>query len=293
MESDKPWHLRYRQGKREQMTNDKLSAEIIQQDLRTRVLGQRVVYYERIGSTNDAARQLADAGEPEGTLVLADDQSAGRGRLGRSWIAPAQSSLLMSLILRPGLAPAHAARVTMAVALGACDALPAATGLPAQIKWPNDLLVRGKKCAGILAESGIVGERLEYVIVGIGVNVNFAAAAAGLPRDATTLADELGKQCPRVELAQAILRSVEAYYLRLGAGEDLREEYRNRLATLNQFVRAQTAQRTEEGVAIEIDENCALILQRADGSSVLLLAGDVTLSSHGSSETRGAQKPGR
>lgn len=243
------------------MINDRLSAEIVQQDFRTRVFGQRVVYYERIGSTNDAARQLADAGEPEGTLVLADDQSAGRGRLGRSWIAPARSSVLTSLILRPGLAPVQAPRATMAVALGVCDALRTTTGLPVQIKWPNDLLVRGTKCAGILAESGIVGERLEYVIVGIGVNVNFTAAAAGLAGSATTLADELGKPLPRVVLVRAILRSTEAYYLRLEEGEDLREEYRHRLATLNQFVRAQTAHGTEDGVATEVDENGGLILR--------------------------------
>ncbi|MEW5717139.1 MAG: biotin--[acetyl-CoA-carboxylase] ligase [Chloroflexota bacterium] len=263
----------------DQTTNDKLSAEIIRYNLGTRALGQRVGYYERIGSTNDAARQLADAGEPEGTLVLADEQSAGRGRLGRSWIAPARSSLLMSLILRPDLAPAQATRVTIAVALGACDAMRAETGLPAQIKWPNDLLVRGKKCAGILAESGIVGEKLEYVIAGIGINVNFATAIVeGIPRDATSIANELGQPFSRARLAQAILRAIEAYYFRLRAGADLRDEYKNQLATLNQFVRAQTAPGIEEGVAVDVDENGALILQRADGSKAQLLAGDVTLS---------------
>ncbi len=263
------------------MINDKLSAEILQRDLTTRVLGRRVVYYERIGSTNDAARQLADAGEPEGTLVITDEQSAGRGRLGRSWVAPARSSLLMSLILRPDLTPAQAARVTIAIALGACDALRAETGLPAQIKWPNDLLVRGKKCAGILAESGIVGEKLEYVIVGVGINVNFAAATVeGIPRDATTIADELGQPFPRAQLARAILRATEAYYLRLRAGADLRDEYKNRLATLGQPVRAQTAQGIAEGIAVDADENGALLLRRADGSIERLLAGDVTLSNH-------------
>ena len=262
-----------------QMTNEKLSVEAITRDLNTRVLGQRVLYYERIGSTNDAARQLVDEGEPEGTLVLADEQTAGRGRLGRSWVAPARSSLLMSLILRPNLTPAHVSRVTMAVALGACEAIRAETGLHAQIKWPNDLLVRGKKCAGILAESGIVSEKPEYVIVGIGVNVNFAVAALeGIPHDATSIADELGQSFPRAHLARTILREIEAYYLRLRAGEELRDEYKHRLATLGQHLRAQTAQGTIEGVAMDIDENGALFIQRADGSIMRLLAGNVTLS---------------
>jgi BirA family biotin operon repressor/biotin-[acetyl-CoA-carboxylase] ligase len=266
--------------------HDPLSPEIIARDLNTRVLARRIVYYERIGSTNDAARELADAGEAEGALVIADAQSAGRGRFGRSWVAPERSSLLMSLLVRPDLPPRHASRVTMAVALGACDAIRAATGLPAQIKWPNDLQIRGKKFAGILAESGIVGEKLEYVIVGIGVNVNFdTATIAGIPPDATSIATELGKPLLRAPLAQAIIRSIEAYYLRVRAGEDLRDEYKNRLATLGRTVHAHTAQGIEEGRAVDVDENGALIVQRADHSIVQLQAGDVTLSHHELSET--------
>ncbi|MCI0475206.1 MAG: biotin--[acetyl-CoA-carboxylase] ligase [Anaerolineales bacterium] len=266
---------------------DSLSSEVIARDLQTRVLGRCVVYYERIGSTNDAARQLAEAGEPEGALVVADEQSAGRGRLGRSWVAPARSSLLMSLILRPDLPPRHAPRVTMAIALGACDAICTETGLPAQIKWPNDLQIRGKKFSGILAESGIVGEKLEYVIVGIGVNVNFdTAAIAGIPPDATSLATELGRVLPRAPLAQAIIRSIEAYYLRLRAGQSLCDEYKNRLATLGQSIRAQTAQGIVAGRAVDVDEDGALIVQRADDSLVQLQAGDVTLSHCEIAETR-------
>lgn len=268
--------------------------------MQTQTLGRRIVYYERIGSTNDAAKQLADAGEPEGAIVVADEQTAGRGRLGRVWLAPPRSSILMSMILRPHLAPAQAPRVTMAVALGACDGIRSQTGLAVQLKWPNDLLVRGKKVAGILAESGIVGDQLEYVVVGIGVNVNFDAASivissearilssnagdfsvAPLPRndiptrDATTIADELGKAFPRARLTQALLRGIEKYYLRVN--EDLRAEYCNRLATLNQFVRAQTLDGIIEGVAESVNENGALVLRRADGSRIELLAGDVTL----------------
>lgn len=260
------------------MANDKLSAELLARGLNTRLLARRIVYFEQIGSTNDVARALADAGEPAGTLVIADAQSAGRGRLGRAWRAPACSSLLMSLILRPALLPAHAPRVTMAVALGVGEAIGAATGLPAQLKWPNDLQLHGKKFAGILAESSIVGAKLEYVIVGIGVNVNFdPAQVAAMPVEATTLARELGHALPRVPLAQALLRSIERWYARLCAGDDLRTEYKNRLATLGQVIRAHTATGIETGRAVDVDENGALIVQRADGSRVHLRAGDVTL----------------
>lgn len=254
---------------------DELSAELIAEGLPTRVLGRRIVYYERIGSTNDVARQLAEAGAAEGTLVIAEEQSAGRGRFGRAWVAPAHSSLLMSLILRPTILPAHASRVTMAVAVGACDAV-RALNLPVQIKWFNDLLIRGKKFAGILAESGIMGERLEYIIVGIGVNVNFdPTTVTGIPPDATSLAMELGRAVPRASLAQALLQSIEAEYLWLGAGEDVCAAYKSRLETLGQFVRVQMAQGSIEGRAVEVDDIGALVLQRADGSLVRLQAGEV------------------
>ncbi len=260
------------------MANDELSAAAIQRDLGTRRLGQRVVYYERVSSTNDVAKQLAHAGEPEGTLVIADEQTAGRGRWGRAWLAPARSSLLMSLVLRPPLAPAHSPRVTMAVALGTCDAIHAETGLEARLKWHNDLLIGGKKCAGILAETGILGDEIEYMVVGLGVNVNFAASVAGIPGDATTLADELGAPFPRARLARAILRQVERYYLRLCAGENLRPEWAARLVTLGQRVRARSPAGTVAGVAGDVDDDGALLVCRDDGAIARLVAEEVTLS---------------
>ncbi len=254
-----------------------LAVSEITQGLRARVLGRRIVYHDQIGSTNDAARQLAEAGEAEGTLVIADAQNAGRGRLGRTWVAPPQSSLLMSLILRPPLTPAQLPRVTMALALGACDALRQA-GVYAQIKWPNDLLVRGKKCAGILAEASTLGDQIEFAIIGLGINVNFAAATvAGIPAEATTLADEVGHAIPREPLARAILQCGDAYYARLCAGENLRAEWIARLATLRQRVRAHAETGIIEGIAESVDDDGALMLRCADGSLVRLLAGDVTL----------------
>lgn len=258
-----------------------LSAEAIARDLNTQTLGRRVVYHERVGSTNDIAKQLAEVGEPEGTVVIADEQVAGRGRLGRSWIAPARSSILMSLILRPVLASSRMLRVTMAVSIGACDAIRTETELNAQIKWPNDILLNGKKCAGILVEAQTVDEKTEYVIVGLGVNVNFSAASVdGIPSNATTIADELGHTLSRVHLVQAILREIERYYLRLGAGENLRAEWAARLATLHQHVRAHPANcagQVEEGIAEDVDDDGALLLRRTDGSLVRLIAGEVTL----------------
>ncbi len=268
------------------MTNDRLRNTVggkldiieIKRGLGTRVLGQRMVYHESVGSTNDIAKQLAEAGEAEGTLVITDEQTAGRGRLGRTWIAPARSSILMSLILRPALAPHQIARVTMAVSLGACDGIRDETGLDARIKWPNDILLKGKKCAGILSEAGTVGDQVEYVVVGLGVNVNFSiASAAGVPRGATTISDELGRAISRERLTQALVRETERYYTRLQAGEDLRTEWKSRMITLGKRVRAELGHEVEEGIAEDVDEDGALLLRRADESLARLIVGDVTL----------------
>jgi BirA family transcriptional regulator, biotin operon repressor / biotin---[acetyl-CoA-carboxylase] ligase len=262
------------------MTHEnELTTEAISRGLDTRLIARRVFYLEQVTSTNNLARQHAEAGEPEGTLVIADEQTAGRGRLGRSWIAPARSSILLSLILRPTLEPSQIARVTMAVSLATCDGIRYATGLEAQIKWPNDILLNGHKCGGILAETSTTGERVEYVIAGLGLDVNFAAAKVdGIPADATTLSDETGREVPRLPLTQAILRATEHYYLRIQSGEDLHKEWLARLVTLNQHVRAQTPGGTEEGLAEGVDPEGALLLRRIDGSLVRLMAGDVTLS---------------
>lgn len=262
-------------------TRPSLSVTAITRGLGTRRFGQRVVYREVVNSTNDIARDLADAGDPEGTLVIADEQTAGRGRLARRWVAPARSSILMSLVLRPDLAPHQLARAVMCMALGTCDAVRKVTGLDSTLKWPNDVLVNGKKCAGLLAEAKITGDQVEYIIAGLGLNINFAVAEVlGIPPEATTLADESGRYLAREPLVQAILTQTETYYERMQAGENLQPEWARRLSTLHQQVHALTPWGEEKGVAETVDDDGALIVRRADGSTIALLAGDVTLDSH-------------
>ena len=149
-----------------------LSAESIKRGLKTELIGQSIVYYSSIGSTNEVLKELAVQGAPEGTLVIADEQTAGKGRLGRKWLAPPGTSLLLSLLFRPDLAPNQAQRVTMICSLPIADALQGLTGLPMGLNWPNDIFVRGRKSGGILTESGTTGGRLDYVVVGMGLNVN-------------------------------------------------------------------------------------------------------------------------
>lgn len=262
------------------MTDDTLSAESIARCRGTRVLGRRVVYYARIASTNDAARELGDAGEPEGALVVADEQTAGRGRLGRRWTAPAESSILMSLLLRPALTAAQAPRVGMAVALGTCDGIRDQTNLEARCKWPNDILLDGRKCGGILAETRITGDEIDFIVVGLGLNVNLAAPSGQMPADAIAISTVLGRPAARTPLLCALLEHIERWYDRLQAGESLRREFAARSATLGQTVHAHAPWGDVVGTAEDIDEEGALLLRRVDGTMERLNAGDVTLASH-------------
>ncbi|MCD6554008.1 MAG: biotin--[acetyl-CoA-carboxylase] ligase [Anaerolineae bacterium] len=260
------------------MAEEKLTMEAITRELPTRLIGRRVVVYPRVGSTNDEAKRLAEDGAPEGTLVVADEQTAGRGRLQRTWWAPAGTALLMSLILRPDLAPHQAQRLTMLCSLAICDAIAGTTGLVPAVKWPNDVLLRGRKVCGILTELGIEGPRLAYAVVGMGVNVNVDFGGAGeLTHTATSLAQELGREVSRLELLRAILINVEERYARLRAGESPHAEWAARLATLGQRVIVTTPTEQLSGIAEGVDADGALLLRDENGVLRHILAGDVTL----------------
>lgn len=253
--------------------------------LTTAYVGREMVYQARLGSTNDLAQEMARRRAPEGTLVIADEQTAGRGRLGRQWLSPPGTNLLMSLIFYPPLAPAQAQRMTMVCALAVADALQCVAGLRADIKWPNDILLRGKKAAGVLTELGLQGDALAHTVVGIGLNVNLSASQMPDPlrQTATSVAIERGEPVSREALLAAILNGVERRYERMRRGESPVDEWSARLATLGQWVRvsdmsgdAATAE-VWEGRAERVDEDGALWLRLDDGTRRRVLAGDVTL----------------
>ena len=236
----------------------------------------------RAGSTNDVAKALAGEGAPEGTVVVADEQTAGRGRLERRWLAPPGTCLLCSLLFRPELLPARAQWLTMLCAMAAADAVDQVAALQVALKWPNDLIVEApggwRKLAGILTETGIAGERLTYVVVGVGINVNVPHdVLPTLAPDATSLLAEMGREIDRAALLAAFLAGVERRYQALGEGTSPHPEWAGRLATLGQPVRAITSGETITGVAESVDEDGALLLRTPDGTRHRFLAGDVTL----------------
>ncbi|MFQ5813856.1 MAG: biotin--[acetyl-CoA-carboxylase] ligase [Anaerolineae bacterium] len=255
-----------------------LSDESIKSGLKTELIGQRIVYSSSIGSTNEVLKELAAQGAPEGTLVIADEQTAGKGRLGRRWLAPPGTSLLLSLLFRPDLAPDQAQRLTMICSLAIADAIEGLTGLPVGLKWPNDVFIGGRKAGGILTESGTTGGHLDYVVVGMGLNVNLASSNLPELRGmATSLSQELGREVSRLELLRKILEGIETRYKSLRRGESPHEEWAARLINLGRQVQVTTPQGVLAGWAEGVDADGALILRTPDGQRKRILAGDVTL----------------
>ncbi len=256
-----------------------LSARAISESLGTRFVGRNVVYRPEIGSTNDEARCLAAEGAPEGTLVIADYQSKGRGRLDRGWDAPPGSSLLMSLVFRPELEAHQVQRLTMCCGLAVVDAIEQETGIRAGLKWPNDVLIGTAKTGGLLTEIELEGARVEYAVVGIGLNVNLDPAQ--LPGDllvpATSLGHELGSQVLRLPLLRALLQRVEERYTALRAGRSPHSEWAARLVTLGRPVSVSGSGTMLEGLAEGVDADGALLVRVGEGRVERVLAGDVSL----------------
>lgn len=269
-----------------------LGGEEIRASLAGMLFGHNLIYLPQTGSTNTIAKQLAREGAPEGTVVIADEQTAGRGRLGRRWLAPPGTCLLCSVLFRPRLALARVHYLTMICSLAAADAIAAVGQVAAGLKWPNDLVIPSshagtpspawRKLAGVLTETGVAGDRLAYAIVGMGINANVPPAALpALAPDATSILAETGHLVDRSALLRELLAGIEARYAALRDGEDPRAEWTARLLTLGQVVQASTATGVLTGVAESVDETGALIVRTADGDLHKLAAGDVTLQSSG------------
>lgn len=248
----------------------------LQRRLTTEFVGRSAVYQASVGSTMDVAREEAEGGAPDGMIVVAEEQTQGRGRRGRAWISPPGGNVYVTVVLRPDEAAARA--LAMMTPLAVCEAADAVAGTRSVIKWPNDVLIGGRKAGGVLIDVHYTDSEVEYALVGVGINVNFDPEQhEEISASATSLKREAGRDLSREEVLAAFLERLEKLYTAAQRGESASDAWKSRLETLGRRVTVRLDDRVEEGVAEDVDVDGSLVLRRADGSTVSLAAGDVTL----------------
>jgi BirA family biotin operon repressor/biotin-[acetyl-CoA-carboxylase] ligase len=256
-----------------------LQLQALESSLDCQYLKVKFHHHIEIDSTNARARQLAEIGAREGEIVIAEQQTHGRGRLGRSWISPAFANLYLSVVLRPEVAPACAPQITLMAAVALADAVARFSSQPPAIKWPNDILVQGKKLAGILTESSVTLERINYVILGIGVNINFPHAL--MPEEirgrATSLMECTGQTVSREAFLGRLIQHLDRCYgiLKETGFHQIAPRWESYFNLRGQRVRAEMNDQTLVGIAQGIDKDGALLVESEHGQVHRIVAGDV------------------
>jgi len=251
----------------------------IQDDLRTNRLGKRIHYLTEVDSTNSHARRLADKGAQAGEVIIAESQTHGRGRLGRLWVSPAHVNLYLSVILRPKLPPVDAPQITLMAAVALADAL--AVFIPAvpEIKWPNDILAEGRKLAGILTESACRAEAIDFVILGVGVNINYPVESMpdAIRKRATSMISLAGASVSRENVARRLIQDLDRCYgeLEEAGFQALAARWQTRFGLRGKKVRVEMTDRIIIGTARGIDRDGALLLEDSRGELQRVVAGDV------------------
>ena len=259
-----------------------LVAAAVRDGLYTHVVARRILYYPVLSSTMDEAARLAADGAEEGAVLVAERQSSGRGRQGRSWVSE-PGNLLFSVLFRPSMA--QLPFISMIGGVAAARAVRKTAGLQPKIKWPNDLMLDGRKAAGILAESAIAGDAVCYAVLGIGINVSLdvresdeiSALHPELVEGATSVNEAAGMEIDRESLLRQLLLELDDLYIHLGRHESPLPEWRGLLETIGRRVKATYGHETYDGLAEDVDETGNLLLRLDDGRLITLTAGDVTL----------------
>jgi BirA family transcriptional regulator, biotin operon repressor / biotin---[acetyl-CoA-carboxylase] ligase len=258
---------------------DILRPSDIKTALKTTVIGKKIQFLSEVASTNTLAMEMAADGTPEGTVVIADTQTSGKGRLGRKWISP-KGNLYLSVVLRPNIPIHKAPLITLTGAVAVASAIRTTCGLEAGIKWPNDILISGKKVSGLLTEMSAEQDRIRHIVLGIGVDVNMEMGE--LPPEVrsitTTLAVESGAKINRTELLQQVLRDLERWYqMFLSNHADVLEEWKKLNMTVGSRITVSGAGEELDGLAQGVDSDGRLIVRLDDGAVRTVAAGDVTI----------------
>jgi BirA family biotin operon repressor/biotin-[acetyl-CoA-carboxylase] ligase len=256
---------------------------LINKHLRTKTFGRVIRFYREVESTNDVAFDLAKEGATEGTVIIADTQTKGRGRLQRKWISPPGFNLYMSIIFRPSISSKDASILTLVSSVALFEAVNS-YGIKCQIKWPNDLLINRRKVAGVLTEMELGGERVEFVLVGLGINLNMTRVVMNnlmgeVSEIATSVREELGHEVDRSEFAANLINLLEKWYEELNSKgkATIIDEWKKRWGDLNKRVRVRIDRNLIEGIACDLDQNGFLVIRRDNGKVERIIAGDVTV----------------
>ena len=259
---------------------DRITADAIKSCLETKWMAKNLEYYDEIDSTNNRAKALGEAGGADGTLFVAETQTAGKGRRGRCWQSPAGSSISMSILLRPKMNPSDAPMLTLVMAYASTIALREKTGLDIGIKWPNDLVVNGKKISGILTEMSAEIDYINHVVIGVGINVNQDTFPDDIKETASSLKMELGKRIKRSGLIAAVMKNFEKYYEIFQETEDLsglKELYNSMLVNKDREVKVLEPGNEYKAYAIGINQTGELIVRTPDGKEKEIYAGEVSV----------------
>jgi BirA family transcriptional regulator, biotin operon repressor / biotin---[acetyl-CoA-carboxylase] ligase len=257
------------------MEYDLISPNLIINNLKTRFIGQKIIHYTSLKSTMETAKREANWGVEAGTVIVADEQTDGRGRLARTWVSP-KGGLAFSLILRPNIE--YLPFMMMMTSLAVANSIQSVTGLKPWIKWPNDVLLNEKKVCGILIENDIRKNSLRHTIIGIGINVNINMPDYPLIAPiATSLSDQLGKPVSRLTMIREVLTEMDNLYQYLPQGDVIFNQWRDRLINLGQMVNVNTGDSISSGIAESVNRDGSLMLRQRDGSLIKVIVGDVNL----------------
>jgi BirA family biotin operon repressor/biotin-[acetyl-CoA-carboxylase] ligase len=268
-----------RLGYRIDKSPDLLMPEEIWSTTHLSFIGGTIYYSTTLDSTNEQAKRLAGEGAPHGTLILAEEQQKGRGRMGRDWISPKSGGIWLSIILRPNMAPYEAPKLTILSAVAVAEAIRKKTGLAAQIKWPNDILINGKKVCGILTELNTEIDVINHVVIGVGINVNNLAFPKDLKQKAASLKQIKSEHIDRTIILAGFLESFETLYqTAMNDGfEGIFQKWRSLCCNLGKHVNIIGRAESFNGIALDINNDGALLVRTQDGKVVQVISGDVSL----------------
>ena len=267
-------------GYRLRLNPDVLSYSELKSRIRNNWAGGEIYYYEETGSTNIDAKRLGEEGAAHGTIVVADKQNAGRGRRGRAWQSPAGKDIYFTILLRPSFEPDKASGLTLVMALSVAQAVERKCNLKAGIKWPNDVVLNGKKICGILTEMNMETDYIQHVVIGVGINVNLDEMPEEISQTATSILWESGEKTARAELLQEVLARFEENYGMYEKESDLSymlEEYNSYLVNVGKQVKVLDPKGEFEGIARGINASGELLIETPDGKVAEVYAGEVSV----------------